>query len=126
MQGKENYLIETDILLDHLVSKEKESVLEKLMQRGVCFTTVINSAELFIAVKNELEKETVYKLLSSLKVLGLNSRYSLDVGDFSNQLTGIRDSLFAVVAKKNKLKIVSNNFNKFVKCSLEVINPKEI
>ena len=126
MPDKDKYLIETDILLDHLTTDEQESVLEKIMQKGICFTTVINSAELFYAAKNKFEKETVFKLLSSLKVLGLNSRYSLDVGKYNDQLPGTRDALIAVVAYKNKLKIISNNFNKFAKCSLEVINPKEI
>ncbi len=121
------YLIETDILIEHLTHSQKgsESILEKLMQKGICFTSVINASELLFSVKNDEEKENVVKLLSSLKVLGLNSRYSLYVSGLDKKLKNSRDSLIFVLAKLNKLKIVTCEKNKYVKITkhVTVINP---
>ena len=52
MQSREKFLLETDILTDHLNNgSEEKSVLIDLMQKAVCYTTVINASELlFIEV----------------------------------------------------------------------------
>lgn len=122
------YLIETDILIEHLTHKraDSESILESLMQKGVCYTSVINAGEVLFNVKNDEEKENVIKLLSSLKVLGLNSRYSLYVSGMNSKLKNSRDSLIFVLAKLNKLKIVTCDKNKYVKVAeqVSVINPQ--
>nr|MBP9119695.1 hypothetical protein [Ignavibacterium sp.] len=72
------YLLETDVLLEYLVLYEfyKESYLIKMMQKAICFTSVLNASELFMFANSDYEKEKVRDLLNALKVLGLHSRYS--------------------------------------------------
>lgn len=50
METPIEFLVETDILLEHLTkNKSSESHLEKAMTRGICFTTVLDGSELFFA-----------------------------------------------------------------------------
>ena len=122
-----DYLIETDILVEHLTHKNDgtESILETFMQKGVCFTSVINASELLFALNSEKEIDSAIRLLSSLKVLGLNSRYSLNLAGLKNKLNNTRDALIFILAKLNKLKIITSDkvkYNKITK-QVKVINP---
>lgn len=127
MQVVKKYLIETDVLTEHLVDGERAySTLIDLMKKGICYTTVINASELLFAAKSEDEKNYVRKLLNSLKVLGLNSRYALSVTEFSETVNTLRDALFSVVADLNKLPIVTYDTNKFSKTKLKIFHPKDL
>lgn len=127
MSKERQFLIETDVLIDHLVEKEnKKSSLEKLMESGICFTTVINSAEIYFSIRNEEEKAAVDALMKAVKVLGFHSRYSLDVHKYSNQVDTVRDALICATASINKLMIVTNNTKKFSKVDIPVIEPIKI
>ncbi len=127
MNNEEKYLLETDILLDHLVNGSKEdSVLIDLMQKGICYTTVLNASELLLTANSEEEKIFIKKVLNSLKVLGLNSRYALSVAKFSGKVKTLRDALFAVVADINKLPVVTFDIHKFSKTELKIINPQKV
>jgi len=119
------FLLETDVLVDHLTS-DKNSYLLKLMQTGICFTTVLNASEMLAACKDETEKSAVRSVLDSLKVLGLHSKYALSVPEFSDKTSNIRDSLFAVVSLINKLPIVTMNGDRYKKTDLKIIHPKEV
>ena len=122
-----DYLIETDILVEHLTHKNdgKESILETFMQKGVCYTSVINASEILFALNSEKEIDSAIKLLSSIKVLGLNSRYSLNLAGLKSKLYNSRDALFFILAKLNKLKIITRDNTKYSKISnqVQVINP---
>ena len=128
MNDKKEYLVETDILVEHLTNADgnKSSYLEELMQDGICFTTVLNASELNFAVKNEDELEVVNKVLASIKVIGLSSRYSLMVSKFNEKVSNYRDALVCAIADINKLPIVSLNDARYIKSGLKVINPKEL
>lgn len=119
------YLLETDILVDYLTSNEN-NYLMNLMQIGICFTTVLNAAELLAACKNDDEKYSVRSVLDSLKVLGLHSRYALSVPEFSDKTQNVRDALFAVVSLINKLPIVTMNRDRYKKTNLKIIHPQEV
>lgn len=119
------YLLETDILADYLTSN-KENYLQKLMQTGICFTTVLNAAEILAVCENDFEKSAVRSLLDSLKVLGLHSRYALSVPEFAGKTGSVRDALFAVVSLINKLPIVTLNSNRYKKTNLKIIHPQEV
>lgn len=116
------YLIETDILIEHLTHNrtDTESVLEKLMQKGVCYTSAINASEVLFHINNDDEKENAVRLLSSLKVLGINSRYSLNISGLKSKLVSSRDSLIFILAKMNKLKIVTCDKTKYSKVAKQV------
>lgn len=120
-------MIESDILADYLTSSDNmDSHLINLMQKGICFTTVLNAAELLASCKNENEKKLVRNVLDSLKVLGLNSRYALSVPEYSDKTKSVRDALFSVVASINKIPIVTFDRERYKKTNLKIIHPQEL
>jgi predicted nucleic acid-binding protein len=126
MTKTKKFLLETDILWDHLKNDSKEdSYLIRLMQEGICFTTVINASEMLFTAKSEEHKSAITKVLTALKVLGLNSRYSLTIGNYTSLLNSVRDAMIAVVAEYNNLPIVTFE-KKFNKTKLEVIHPQDL
>jgi len=128
MKNENHFLIETDILLEHLQHNDKNtfSDLEIAMMNGICFTTVINSAELYFAAINKDEKDAVDNLMKALKVLGLNSRYSLNISEFFNKVATVRDALFCTIAKINDMIILTNDIERYKKINLKIIQPKNL
>ena len=122
------YLLDTDVLLEYLVLYEvdKESYLIKLMQKGICFTSVLNTSELFMFANSDYEKEKVRDLLNTLKILGLHSRYSLSIPNCMNNFKNIRDALFYILAEQNRLSIVSLNPEKYSGLSVKSVHPTTV
>ncbi|MEJ5261788.1 MAG: PIN domain-containing protein [Ignavibacterium sp.] len=110
-----NFLIDTDVLYDHLIHKDEKTIsfLTSLMTKGECFTTVMNASELYFSAKTEEQKIAIKKLLYALKVLGLNSRYTLDIPQYSDKFSNYRECLFYIVAEKNNLIIATNSPAKY-------------
>ena len=53
----DKYLLDNDILVDYLTSTDYlDSHLINLMQKGICYTTVLNAAELLASCKDEMKK----------------------------------------------------------------------
>ncbi|MBM4170301.1 MAG: type II toxin-antitoxin system VapC family toxin [Ignavibacteria bacterium] len=127
MQTKDvnEYLIDTDILVEHLTNRKYNelSILESLMIDGICFTTVLNASEIFYRSENETNALNIKSLLSALKILGLHSRYSLNISDFFNKVANVRDALMCVTAKINRLPIVTLNEKRYKNSSVKIINP---
>ena len=121
----DKYLLDTDILADYVTSNDMNYLIN-LMQKGICFTTVLNAAELLAACKNDEEQSTVRSVLDSVKVLGLHSRYALSIPEFSDKTENVRDALFTVVASVNKLPIVTLNSERYKKTNLKIIHPQEV
>jgi predicted nucleic acid-binding protein len=121
----DKYLLDTDILIDYLTANDMNYLIN-LMQKGICFTTVLNAAELLAACKNDEEQSSVRSVLDAIKVLGLNSRYALSITEFSAKTGSIRDALFSVVASINKLPIVTFNKERYRKTNLKIIHPQEV
>jgi len=123
-RDKKEFLIDTDVLVEHLTHLGNEkSFLEKALECGICFTTIINSAEVYFALRNPEEKQAVNALMKIVKVLGFNSRYSLLVDEFNEKVDTVRDALFCVTAKVSKLVIVTSKIEKYNATGLEVIDP---
>jgi predicted nucleic acid-binding protein len=121
----DKYLLDTDILVDYLTANDMNYLIN-LMQKGICFTTVLNAAELLAACKNDEEQSAVRNVLDAIKVLGLNSRYALSITEFSKKTGSVRDALFSVVASINKLPIVTFNKERYKKTNLKIIHPQEV
>ncbi len=121
----DKYLLDTDILVDYVTANDM-NYLVNLMQKGICFTTVLNAAELLAACKNDEEHSAVRNVLDAIKVLGLNSRYALSITEFSEKTGSVRDALFSVVASINKLPIVTFNKERYQKTNLKIIHPQEV
>ncbi len=127
MQNKGKFLLDTDILSDHLVNgKNESSILIDLMQKGICYTTVLNASELLFFTNSDKESEYVKKILNAVKVLGLHSRYSLSIAKYSRKVESLRDALFSVVADINKLPIVTFNNIRYINTSLKIIHPQDL
>jgi hypothetical protein len=122
------YLLETDILIEYLTCSDLNNVpyLLTLMQKGICFTSVLNASELFILAKTDFESEKVRDLLNALNVLGLHSRYSLAIPSCKNNFTNTRDALFYILAEQNKLKIVSLSPEKYSGLNVNSVHPQMI
>lgn len=119
------YLLDTDILVDYLVSNEN-NYLMNLMKTGICFTTVLNASEMLAACKSENELSAVRSVLDSQKVLGLHSKYALSIREFSDKTSSLRDALFCIVSLINKLPIVTSSSERYKHANLKIIHPKEI
>nr|AKQ03708.1 hypothetical protein [uncultured Ignavibacteria bacterium Rifle_16ft_4_minimus_38491] len=107
MPPKSNeYLVDTDILIEHLTfnSTDKDSYL----------------------ADTYLEQEIILRLLSSLKILGLHSRYSLLVPKYKSIVKNMNDALMCVVADYNKLPIITLNKNKYAGTKLKVYHPVDL
>ena len=128
MKDKKEFLLDTDIIIDFLTvnDNKKMTVLEIAMSKGICFTTVLNASELFFAVKDETEKEKVKKVISSLKVLGVNARYSLNISDFFNKVATVRDAILCSIAKNNGLPILTNNIDRYKNSGIEIIESRKL
>lgn len=96
------------------------------MQNGICFSTVLNASELLFMADASVEQEIILNLLSSLKILGLHSRYSLLVPKYKNMVSNINDALMCVVAEYNKLPIITLNKNKYDNTNLNVYHPSDL
>ena len=121
----DKYLLDTDILVDYVTANDMNYLIN-LMQKAICFTTVLNAAELLAACKNDEEQSAVRNVLDAIKVLGLNSRYALSITEFSEKTGSVRDALFSVVASINKLPIVTFNEERYRKTNLKIIHPQEV
>lgn len=128
-ESKSNkYLIETDILIDFLMKKkdEKRSYLFDLMQKGICFTSVLNASEMYFATRSEFEKEKLNNLFYAINVLGIHSRYSLLVPKISKHFKNYRDALIYILAEQNKLTIVTQHPEKYLGLECKSVHPTEI
>lgn len=113
MQG---ILIDTDILFAHLTgaaeNRRSYSLLEYLMCQEICFTTVLNAAQLYLCCETAAEKSAVRKLLNGINILGIHPRYALQLekDDYVPEVDTVR-SLFFATAVSNKMKIATLNKN---------------
>ena len=121
----EEYLIDTDVIESHLLD-DKNCYLELLLQKGICFTTALNASDLLYRANGPSEATIITDVLSSLKILGIHSRYSLLVPKYSKQIKNFNEALFCVVADYNKLPIITLKKSKYLKSGLMIYHPKEI
>jgi predicted nucleic acid-binding protein len=127
-KNKVEFLIENDIMIDHLSQKDTSiySDLEIAMSIGICFTSAINVAELYFNTRTLEEKNAVNSVMFALKILGIHPRYSLIITEFFNKVTSVRDALICSVAKFNKLPILTNEVERFQDSGIKIISSNEL
>lgn len=125
MKSKKEFLIETDIIVEHLTQDNLSelSSLELAMLNGVCFTSVLTASELYYNCKDTEEKKAVDSVLYALNILGIHPRYSLNISDFFDKVATMRDAILCSLAKNNRLPILTNDIERFNKSELEIISP---
>lgn len=128
MKTKQEFLIETDIFVEHLTQNNlsEHSILELAMISGSCFTSVITASELYYNCRNFEEKKAVDSVLFALNVLGIHSRYSLNISEFFDKVATARDALMCSLAKNNKLPILTYEVERFRKSGIKIISPIEL
>src|SRR6188768_3880400 len=109
------FLIETDVLREYLVSSN--SLLRTALSEGVCYTTMYNALEIFRLAKSEGEREIVKNMLSVVRVLGFNYRYAEQFALIIKEIeqksgTDItqRETLIIGMAKTSKLTILTREY----------------
>lgn len=124
-KNKIEFLLDTDVIYEHLVSGSS-SVLVELLQIGLGFTTVLNAAEIMRKCKSEEDEYSAKSVLSALKVLGIHSRYSLSVNKISQEIKSLRDLLFMVTAEVNKIDIVTLNPKRYLSDRVKILTPSDL
>ncbi|MBX2976838.1 MAG: PIN domain-containing protein [Ignavibacteriaceae bacterium] len=125
-RSKNEFLVDTSILIEHLECENEFSILEAALTNSLVFTTVINASELFVIMKNRHIDGEIKSLLSVINVLGIHSRYSLGVPIFSDLTQNYSDAIFCVVAQMNKLPILTFNEEKYKNTGLKIYNGLEV
>ena len=110
-------VVDTDVLLEHLVHREGASCLRKAMNTFFCYTTVFNAIEAFSAARSEREIQAVDDAMSAMKVLGLNAKSAKAVGKIFSSVGKKKKRdlpvLIAGVCRESKLPIVTMNPKRF-------------
>ncbi|HTR82616.1 MAG TPA: type II toxin-antitoxin system VapC family toxin [Bacteroidota bacterium] len=124
-------VIDTGIILEHLVHDDGPSILRSAMNEYFCYTTAFNAIEVFALARSEREIQAMDDAMSAMKVLGLNSKSAKTVGAiFSRQQAAGRNALCLLIAgvcKESKLPIVTMNPKRFSGIKgLQVIPVREL
>ncbi|HTY10137.1 MAG TPA: PIN domain-containing protein [Bacteroidota bacterium] len=110
-------VLDTDVLLEHLLHREGTSYLRKAMNVFFCYTTVFNAIEAFSVARSKKEIQAVDDAMSALKVLGLNSKSAKAAGRFFSVVgSGKLNEMPALIAGlciESKLPIVTLNPRRF-------------
>jgi predicted nucleic acid-binding protein len=110
-------VVDTDVILEHLVHREGSSLLRKAMNLFFCYTTVFNAIEAFSAARSEKEIQAVDDAMSAMKVLGLNAKSAKAIGKIFPDVNATRQQalpvLIAGVCRESKLPIVTMNPKRF-------------
>jgi len=113
-----NYLIDTDVLVDHLKGVSAAvKTLNKLTTKGKLFCSVINEAEILAGMR-ENEEERVEALFQALNVLDVNREIAQLAGKYrrsykKSQGVQITDALIAATASLHNLILVTLNKKHF-------------
>lgn len=115
-------VVDSDIILDHLVSRDDVSLLRRLMIRYFCYTTVFNAIELFAAARTQQEIRAIDDAMSAMKVLGVNAKSAKNIAATFSSGTRDMSGLTAGVCVESRLAIVTLDPKRYKKIpSLEVI-----
>lgn len=106
-------VVDTDIILDHLVHGDGASFLRMTMNAYFCYTTVFNAIEAFSMARSKKEIQAVDDAMSAMKVLGLNAKSAKSIGKiYSNDISvgkKVLPALIAGVCIESRLPIVTMN-----------------
>jgi len=110
-------VVDTDIILEHLIHSKGPSHLRRVMNQYFCYTTAFNAIEAFSFARTEKEIRAVDEAMSALKVLGLNSKSAKAVGRIFSKAAVPRNGdlpyLIAGVCAESKLPIATMNPKRF-------------
>ncbi len=114
-------LLDSDVLIDYLKGREPvRTALRNLFATGRLQTTVINQFELLAASRQTTtQSQAVADLLSTLKIIGLDSESAFAAGAIRRDLSasgadiGMADCLIAGIAITHSLQLLTQNRRHF-------------
>lgn len=125
MNNDEKFLIDTNILIDHLKGI-KTDVLLRLKERGMLYVTAINYWEIYKNIRDR-EKLAVESLMKNLGCIPI----SCEIGEIAAEYyvtykqynLNVDDLLIAAVAKYNRMILITNNVKHFPFPDIIIENP---
>lgn len=109
------YLIDTDILVDHLRGETKatDTLHSLFMEAEPLFSSVICEAEIFANLRPD-EVEAAESLFRYIKTLPVDSKVARQAGAYRQRFAKshrveVPDALIAATAKLNRAKLVTRN-----------------
>lgn len=104
-------VVDTDIILEHLIHGDGASILRMTMNAYFCYTTVFNAIEAFSMARSKKEIQAVDDAMSAMKVIGLNAKSAKSIGKiYSNDISvgkKVLPALIAGVCIESRLPIVT-------------------
>jgi len=120
-------IVDSDIIVEHLVTQRDHSVLRQLMKHYFCYTTVFNAIELFAAAESLKETEAVEDAMDSMKILGINPKSAKNIASVVAMSRKKYSALIAGICIESKLPIVTNHPKRFMATKkLVVLRPKQL
>jgi len=102
---KKELFLDTDVL----AGAAAPLLLGFLRSQALCFTSVLNAAELLAAADSVLARTAAEEVLGGIQVLGFHQRYARRFGEFAARVPGLpmRHAMVAGVCVENDLPLVS-------------------
>lgn len=67
-------VVDTDVILQHLVGRRQPSMLREVLGKFFCYATVFQAIELFALARTEKERTAIEDSMAAMKLLGLNPK----------------------------------------------------
>jgi len=125
--NNQKYLIDTDILIDHLRGKTNISSIVGNFTDNICYVSVISVAEIYSFLFTQ-EYQAVDELLKIMTVINIDALMAKTAGQYrmiyykSHNLT-IPDALIAATAKINGAALITRNIRHFPMDDIKKICP---
>lgn len=116
-------VIDSDIIIDHLMTADAVSVLRQLASRYFCYTTVFNAIELFAAARSRNEIQAIDDAMNAMKVLGVNAKSAKNIARTFSSTKEHLSGLIAGVCIESKLPIVTLNPKRYNRIPSLVVIP---
>lgn len=115
----QKWLIDTDVLIDYLRGNPKAvEFLRELVEESTCCISSITIAELYIGVKEGIERNILDIFIKQFEVIVLDGNIAIKGGLLrrkfgKNHGTGLVDALIAASAEEFTLKLITLNKKHF-------------
>jgi hypothetical protein len=107
-------LVEIDLLTEYLLAAPGQPTLFRaLLESITCYTTFVQAADLYSAVRGDEERRLVDRALFGVKILGASSRYAKTIGDIlssSPNMVGYRSAIVGAIALESRLPVVTDTY----------------
>lgn len=100
-------VVDSDIIAEHVLTENYQSVLRKLSKEYFCYTTVFNAIELFSLAESLKERQAIENAMSALKVLGINGKSAKNIAAAISSTKKDFPALIAGVCLESRLPIAT-------------------